>query len=64
MRENYAQKEEAMTTTPQRFTKRPVTIEAIQLTQANADDVAAWCGCRIEYTYRVAFKIPTRYKLS
>ena len=48
-----------MTTTPQRFTKRPVTIEAIQLTQANADDVAAWCGGRIEYTHRVAFKIPT-----
>ena len=43
----------------QLFTKKPVTVEAVQLTQANADDVAQWCGGRIVYTHRVAFEIPT-----
>ena len=48
-----------MTTTPQRFTKRPVTIDAIQLTQANSKDLAEWCGGRIVYTHRAAFEIHT-----
>ena len=48
-----------MTTTPQRFTKCPITIEAIQLTQANSNDLAEWCGGRIVYTHRAAFEIHT-----
>lgn len=42
-----------------KFQKKPVTVEARRLTQVNAEELAKWCGGRIEYTYRVAFEIPT-----
>ncbi|WP_119697014.1 hypothetical protein [Microbacterium halotolerans] len=32
---------------PQRFRKKPVEIEAMQLTRENVADVAAWCGGRV-----------------
>lgn len=32
---------------PHRYAKRPVVIEAWQLTKVNAEDVANWCGGRV-----------------
>ena len=43
--------------TPQRFRKRPVVIEAVQLTRANLLDVANWCGGQARTSGRVL--IPT-----
>lgn len=34
-------------TTPKKYRKKPVTIEAMQLTRDNVHDVAAWCGGRV-----------------
>lgn len=34
-------------TEARRYRKKPVMIEAIQLTRTNADAVAAWCGGRV-----------------
>jgi hypothetical protein len=58
-----------MTTTElhiDRFTKKPVTIEAVQLTdEADWDAIAAWCGGRIHQTqdpsdeYVTSLTIPT-----
>lgn len=31
-----------------RYAKRPVVIEAVQLTEANINAVAAWCGGHVE----------------
>lgn len=33
--------------TPETYRKKPVEIEAMQLTRDNADKVAAWCGGRV-----------------
>lgn len=33
--------------TPQKFRKKPVVIEAMQLTRENVTDVALWCGGRV-----------------
>lgn len=52
---------------PQTFRKKPVEIEAVQLTRDNADAVAAWCGGRVVREAKpsdptdvyIALKIPT-----
>lgn len=36
-----------MATTPKTYRKKPVAIEAMQLTRENAHEVAAWCGGRV-----------------
>ncbi len=43
-----------MTSDPLRWRKKPVVIEAWQLTQMNAADVAAWCGGDIYNFERLA----------
>lgn len=35
-------------TEPEKWRKKPITIEAVQLTRDNRADVAAWCGGHYE----------------
>ena len=34
---------------PKQYRKKPVVIEAMQVTNTSAGDVAAWCGGRLRY---------------
>lgn len=45
---------------PRRFCKKPVVIEAMELTAENREEVAAWCGGRFEPddVYRLAGLTP------
>lgn len=40
--------------TPQKYRKKPVTIEAIQLNIHNVREVAKWCGADLGYTFNIA----------
>lgn len=45
-----------------KYKAKPITIEAVQITEENAAEIAEWCGGTYELTYWI--KVPTMHGIA